>query len=136
MLALLLAVTLGGCGFSADAGTGNCTVKANNVHQSTGSPGFMDAKMQITCSVSLERLSGTIKLQRRIDGSWVDVPFTSKSRAYENTRAGKTYVVMTDTYSCRRGVFRSAARGSGVLDGRPSSSAAWEYGNAVTNPCD
>lgn len=136
VLSLLLAPIVTGCSVSAGSeGTGNCTVKANNVHESSGSPGFIVAKMQITCSVALDRLSGTVKLQRRLRGLWIDIPFTANTQTETGTRAGKTYVIQTDTYTCRRGVFRSAARGSGVLDGRPSASATWQYGNPVTDPC-
>jgi hypothetical protein len=133
------ATLVGGCAAVGVHGT-ICHVSANNVHESTGSSGWMDAKVQIWCegTDAPESITGVIKLQKKIRGVWRDVPRTENEQTYTNIRLGKKnkYVVMTRERLCEAGTFRAAARGWGELGGRQAGTLKWKYGNAITDPCD
>ena len=90
--------------------------------------------MRCTAAVDSEHVEA--KLQRRTDSGWTDVPDSVDVRDIKPVVAEKQYVIMSSrTTRCVDGIYRTAARGNGVLKGVPSGSIAWQYSgeNAIDN---
>ncbi|MGH3429488.1 MAG: hypothetical protein ACRD3Q_13080, partial [Terriglobales bacterium] len=103
----------------------HCSVKANNPHESHGSPGWLVGKSQFWCSAKIDSLVNSVKLQKRVKGKWVDAA-APKNREIGSPEAGHKYTNQTLNYKCEKGTFRTASRGHGIYHSTPSKSAAWE----------
>ena len=112
-----------------------CRVQANNPHDSHGTPGMLVGKSRFWCTDKVESVTNIVKLQKRRDGKWVDVPGTSRIREVPGPKAEHKYTNQTDDYKCEKGTFRTASEGRGVYHGQPEESHAWEYSKEVKDPC-
>lgn len=114
------------------------TASVTEPHRSTGSPGYLDGKLQIWCegTEAPSVIWGRVKLQKRVAGVWVDVKGTDGERTISPVKLGKKnkYVVWTQLLKCQRGTFRTAAEGGGTLNGKKVQSA-WKYSQTVNDPC-
>jgi hypothetical protein len=107
-------------------------VNVNNPHQSKGTPTDIVGKARISCTVAADSITLVVELQREQSGGWTSYP--AVTRLVAPVTLGKTYTAQAFT-TCIHGTFRTAARGQGVLHGVTSGSAAWQYSQAVTDPC-
>ncbi|GAA0475572.1 hypothetical protein [Streptomyces olivaceiscleroticus] len=111
-----------------------CKVKPNNPHNSHGKHGWIVGKSQFWCNAKIDSLVNTVKLQKKVKGHWKDVT-KPKSRAVSKPEANVKYRNQARNYKCRAGTFRTASKGHGVYRGVPSKSRAWQYSEAIKNPC-
>jgi hypothetical protein len=87
------------------------------------------------CNQKIESVTAFVQLEENVGGSWKVVADNGEGgQKTVAPIADKTYTTQAN-YSCRDGVFRTASRGYGYYDGRRSQSTAWDYSQAVTNPC-
>jgi hypothetical protein len=130
---VLTGVPVAGCGVLGIGGTGGCRVTADNPHQSK-TPTDIVGKARVTCSVAADEVMLTVRLERQVGDVWV-APQGNEDLRLAPIVAGERYTVQ-QAIPCMPGTFRTAARGRGTLDGRPSQSVAWTYSRFVTDPCE
>ncbi|HSV66546.1 MAG TPA: hypothetical protein VLJ59_11645 [Mycobacteriales bacterium] len=147
VVVVLLGGQLSGCGaLSPGEGTGNCSLRADapedglkvtvdDPHESHGTPGSMGGKARITCTLDVDEVVLKVQVQELVGGTWaVFAENTGDGRHVSPVKAGKQYTAQAFN-PCKRGTFRTAARGSGILNGSKAASVDWKYSNTVTNPC-
>lgn len=109
-----------------------CSVSAEHPHWSSGNPNFIVGKVRVKCSgANIDSLAVEVKLQRREDGEWFDVPSAMLETApIAPANDGQTYTRQAN-FPCAKAhkgdVFRTAGRASGMFGGRPAGSATWTY---------
>jgi hypothetical protein len=151
-LAALLGTAASGCGaLVPGAGTGNCSinadnpldgvqVRAENPHDSRGKPGWIVGKARITCTLAVDKVALKVRVEHRgSGGNWELFAENADEEGQEGTvfgsvAPGRQYTSQA-TNRCASGTFRTAARGYGILNGSRSASMSWEYSQVVTNPC-
>ena len=110
-----------------------CSIRVDNPHHSSGSPGRITAKVTVRCSGNIESVTVIAKIQRKSRGRWIDMG-NGTIRDVGLPKRGKGYTV-TEAIACAAGTFRTGGRGYGYRGGVRSQSVRWEYSKAVTNPC-
>lgn len=135
-LALASTVALSGAltGCTALPGV-SCNFTVENPHRSSGSSAYMDAKARVTCTGTVQSLTGEIKMEKLSGTTWSTVSWTPNSRTITNPVPGTQYTIQTGNKLCSSGTYRAAARGSGVKDGVSSGSSAWQYSQTVKIAC-
>jgi hypothetical protein len=129
---VLLSVTA--CGpAGSSAGTGTCKPRAENPHQSKGTPTDIVGKARITCTVAAEEVTLYVQLQEKTNGKW-QLFREGEPTTVRQVVIGKIYTAQAEA-PCQRGTFRTAARGTGTLGGRRAGSMRWTYSQTVTDPC-
>jgi hypothetical protein len=135
-ISIIGAIALGGAlsGCVAIPGV-SCNFTVENSHKSSGSPQYMDGKARISCTGTVQSLTGEIKMQRKSGTSWVTVSGSPNSRTVTDPVSNKEYTLQTGSTKCVNGTYRTAARGSGIKDGVSSGSSDWEYSGAAAISC-
>lgn len=127
------------CSAGNATGTAMCTINVQNAHQRHSNMIVMNAKATMKCTAVVTDASGTIKMQRKTIKNkkvvWVDVVNTKHTTPLKTLAANKAKQFNTNDVPCKNGTYRAAAYGSGKLDGVPSGSAAWKYGNPAAIVC-
>jgi len=113
----------------------SCSFSVHNPHQSSGSPAYMLGKAEVSCSGTVQSLTGEIRLERKNGTTWAVVYGSVNDRTINNPTPNKKYTIQTGSTYCANGVYRTAARGSGIKDGVNSGSVAWQYSQEAAITC-
>lgn len=126
-LMLAAATALSGCA-AVNEGV-SCTGKANNVHQSAGTPSDMVGKATGSCT-GVVTISGYVEIQGKIGPAWYNKKRTTITAF--NTVPNKSFTRQAATH-CSSGTFRTKTVIKGTYKGQ--SHTETRYSGAVTNPC-
>jgi hypothetical protein len=132
-IVLLLTCATAGCGGVDFGGSGTCHITADNPHESKNTPGDIVGKARISCTVAADEVELTVRLELRSGTDWVPIG-TGVSRIVHPVVVNEKYTAQ-DSTACAPGMFRTAARDSGTLNGRQAASVMWTYSQTMTDPC-
>ncbi len=127
-----------GGGSPEEAGPGNahCSVTADYPHESSGTPGWVVAKVRVVCTNTIDSLAIDAKLHRFANGKWVDVDVAAPRVVSPVTPNEKyTHQAQAPCAKGERGSYCGAGRGSGGYGGNPAKSADWTYSAERTVEC-
>ena len=96
----------------------------------------MDSKLTFQCDGAVHAVSVTVKMQRNVGGSWIEVPNSSRTISIDNLPANTPLKVMTGgNLLCTVGTFRTAGKGRATNAQGLSDSLDWYYGDPVDVTC-
>ncbi len=109
----------------------SCALKAENPHESSGTPGVILGKVRYGCNAPVT-VDGRVVLQKKNSaGAWVDI--TNKTYFNRTVSPNRTYTAYSPSISCRTGVFRTYAYAYGYTGS--GNDFAYSWSQTVVNPC-
>jgi hypothetical protein len=133
---LIVGATLVLAGCSSSFQGVACEFTVHNVHESTGSPGYIDVKATGSCSGAADQTVVTIGIERLVNGSWTYVTGSNATRTIKPVAANVTYTVMSSKYiRCTPGTYHGVASGTLTVGGVTSQQVRLGKGSDVYVDC-